>query len=331
MAYGAQTKFGIARQTAGGTAVTQATSFHALAFLSHDIGFEKEELISQNLIGRFEQGAVYDGVARVRGSIEFELTPRNIGAMLAATVNWSPASATSGSMRTVTFLPNTTDYDSTYVKAPWTIYDQLTDATSAEQFYDCQFGQLELTLAQGQFMKGRATLIGGARTSGGVGSANIVPAGTDVTQLFPWNVSSISMGGSAVSNYSEVTVSLNENMDALYTINGTLAPFKYTRTAHREVTANGTLYVTDRALLNAFTSGTLQRLFITAQDRLAEIQSGYYDTLTIDIPQFKLTAFKLTRQGPGEVSVNFTGRGTIDPSSNYALQFVQISTYQAGY
>lgn len=331
MSYGAQTKFGIARQSAGGTAVSQPTSYHALAFLNHDIGLEKEELISQNLIGRFEQGAVFDGTARVRGSIEFECTPRNLGAMLAACVNYSPATATSGSVKTYTFLPNTVDYDSTYVKAPFTIYDQLTDANSAEQFYDCQFGQLDLTFSQGQFMKGKATVAAGARSANGVGSANIVPPAADVSQLWPWNVASISMGGSAVSNYSDITVSLNENVDAIYTINGTLAPFKYTRTAAREVTANGTLYVNDRALLNAFAAATLQRLLITAVDTGSSIQSGYYDTLVIDIPQFKLTQFKLTRNGPGEVAVNFTGRGTLDPSSAYAVQYTLLNTYSAGY
>lgn len=331
MSYGAQTKFGIARQSAGGTAVSVPTSYHPLAFLNHDIGLEKDELISANLIGRFEQGAVYDGVNRVRGSIEFEMTPRNIGAMLAAAVNHSPATATSGSVKTYTFLPNTQDYDSTYVKAPFTVYDQLTDASSAEQFYDCQFGQLDLTLSQGQFLKGKATVAGGARSTNGVGSMAITPPASDVTQLFPWNVSSISMAGVGVSNYSDITVSLNENVDALYTVNGSLVPFKYTRTAPREVTANGTLYINDRALLNAFAAGTLQRLFITAVDTAAAIQSGYYDLLTIDIPQFKLTQFKLTRQGPGEVAVNFTGRGTLDPSSAYAVQFVLMNTYAAGY
>jgi hypothetical protein len=331
MSYGAQTKFGIARQSAGGTAVSQPTSFHALAFLNHDIGLEKDELISQNLIGRFEQGAVFDGTARVRGSIEFECTPRNLGAILAAVVNYNPAVATSGSLKRYTFLPNTVDYDATYVKAPFTIYDQLTDANSAEQFYDCQFGQLDLTFSQGQFLKGKATVAAGVRTLNGVGSANIVPDAADVDNLFPWNVASVSLGGSAVSNYSDITVSLNENLDAIYTINGTLAPFKYTRTAPREVTANGTIYVNDRALLNSFAAGTLQRLLITAVDTSVAIQTGSYNYLSVDIPQFKLTQFKLTRQGPGEVAVNFTGRGTIDPSSAYAVQYILINTYGAGY
>jgi hypothetical protein len=79
MSYGAQMKFGIARQTVGGTAVTAVGSFFPLAVVNEGLSLEKEELISQNLSGRFEQGAVYDGVSTVRGTIEFEVT-RGLGA-----------------------------------------------------------------------------------------------------------------------------------------------------------------------------------------------------------------------------------------------------------
>src|SRR5258706_6418942 len=104
MSYGAQLKFGLARQTAGGTAVTLATSFHGFPLLTEDVGLEKGELISQNLIGKFEQGAVFSGVARVAGTIQFELTPRNMLAALASCVNWSPGFVNSGSIVTHTFL-----------------------------------------------------------------------------------------------------------------------------------------------------------------------------------------------------------------------------------
>jgi hypothetical protein len=61
---------------------------------------------------------------------------------------------------------------------------------------------------------------------------------------------------------------------------------------------------------------------------IAAVQSGYYNTMVIDVPQLKVTAFKPSVSGPGEVSVQFTGRGVIDPSSNYALQFTLVNTRQ---
>lgn len=331
MTYGAQVKFGVARQTAGATPVTIPTSFHGMAFVSHDVGLEKDELISANLIGRFEQGAVYPGTSRVNGTIEFEVTPRNVHAALAMGVNWSPASVTSASIRTLTFLPNTQDYDATYVKAPWTIYSQFTDSNSAEQFYDCQAGQLELQVTNGQFLKGRLTINGGKRTATGVGSAAISPDVADVGVLYPWNVCSISVGGSAVGEMSDITVTLNENIDALYTNNASLDPYKFTRTGFREVTVAGTLFVVNRTLFNNFAADTQARLLITLMNTRTAVQSGYFNTLTIDVPQMKFTQFKMPVSGPGEVSVPFQARGVIDPSSNYAVQFTTITTWQAGF
>lgn len=331
MSYGAQLKFGIARQTNAGSYNTTATSFHGFALTAEQVGLEKEELISQNLTGRFEQGAVYDGVANVAGTIDFELTPRNLGIALAAAVNYSPATVTSGSVKAYTFLPNTQDYSATLVKAPFTIYKQFTDAQSAELFYDAQFGQLSFTVAQGAFVKGQLTQAGGTRLSTGTGSASVMPDATDVGVLYPWNVASISYGGTGIADYSEITVSLNESIDPLYTINGTLAPYKYTRSAFREVTVNGTMYMTDRSVLNNFAAGTQARLLITVVNTRTAIQSGYYNTLTIDVPQLKVTAFKPGVSGPGEVSVQFTGRGVLDPSSSYAVQYVLTNTYGAGY
>lgn len=329
--YGAQIKFGIARQASVTSWVTAPTSYHGFAMTSEDVGLEKEELISENLIGQFEQGAVYDGVNKVLGTISFEATPRNLLASLMAVVNYSPVEVQSGGLRTHTWLPNTQDYNGTMVKAPISIYKQFSDANSAELFYDAQGGQLELTIAQGQFLRGRMAIVGGTRLSTGIGSMAVAPIAADVGRLFPWNVASITLGGSPLNQTSEITISLNENIAPLYTNNATAAPFKYTRENFREVTVQGTLYMNDRTILNNYTAGTQARLFVTIQNTRAEVQSGYFNQLTIDVPQLKFTQFKPGASGPGEVAVQFTGRGVIDPSSNYALQFTTISTYQAGF
>ena len=67
MPYGAQAYIGIARQTNVGSAnlVSTISSYHHVPVRSSDVGYEKQEVISQNLTGRFSQGATYDGVATV--------------------------------------------------------------------------------------------------------------------------------------------------------------------------------------------------------------------------------------------------------------------------
>lgn len=332
MSYGAQIKFGIARQTATGSgqAATAAGSFHHMPLISEDVGLEKEEVISQNLTGRFEQGATYDGVNRISGTIEFEPTPKALGAVLTAVLGQA-ASVTSTSLRTLTFHPSTVDYSSTFIQQPMTVYKQWSDASSAEHYFDCQFSQLEITFAQGQLLRARTTVAGGSRAATGIGSLGLTLDTADLSLGFLWDATSISYGGVAAGQYSEVTVAINENIEPLYTLNGTLSPYKFTRTSFREVTVNGTMYFADRSALNDFVTGTQRNLTITTQARKTQIASGYYATLVVEVPQLKISQFKPGVSGPGEVSVSFTGRGVLDPTSNYALRVMMINTYGQAY
>jgi len=329
--YGAQTKLGIARQAAANSWVTAPASFHGLGFLSEDLGLTKAEVISQNLIGRFDQGASYGGIAQVNGTLQFEMTPRNIGAALAALFGPADVTVSSGSVQNYTFLPDTVDFSSTLCKYPFTVYKQFSDSNSAELFYDCQFSELMVQITQGQFAKGTLTLAGGTRLSTGIGSMSVLPAASDVGRLFPWNVTSLSWGGSGLSQISDLTIHINDSVQPVYTVNGTLAPFKFTRSGFREVTVDGTFYMNDRALLNDFVNETQRQLLVTLQNTKAAVQSGYFDTLFIDIPQLKLTQLKPGASGPGEVSVKFSGRGVLDPTSSYSIQFILTNTFAGGY
>lgn len=327
MPYGAQIKFGIARQLNVGSFVSAAGSFHHLPLVSEDVGYEKEEVISQNLAGRFEQGAAFDGIASVRGTIEFEPLPKALGAVLMAVVGRAATAVVSGSVSGLTFLPRTADFNALLVNDPITVYKHFTDANSAEHFYDCQFGQVEFTFAQGQLARARATVVGGVRAATGIGSLALPLDTGELGQGWLWDVCSVSFGGAAIQNISEITVVLNEGIAPIHTLNGTLTPYKYARDSFREVTVNGNMLFDSRSLFNDFVAGTQRQLIITARNTRTAIQSGYFPTFTLDIPQLKLTAVKPATQGPGEVSIPFTGRGVVDPSSGYSWKATLINTY----
>jgi hypothetical protein len=330
MPYGAQIKFGIARQTATNSAgaVTIAGSFHHVPLVSEDVGYEKSEIISENLIGRFEQGAVFDGTAIVQGTIEFEPLPKSLGAILTAICGpcATGSAVVSGSTNFLPFVPRTSDTGSGMVLNPMTIYKQFSDSNSAEQFYDCQIGQLEFTFAQGALARARATVVGGNRTVA-IGSLALPLDTAEAGQGWLWDVTSISMGGGAISNLSEITVALNEGVEPVYTLNGTLTPYKYARGSFREVTVSGTALFDSRSLFNDFIAGTQRQLLITSRNTRYAIQSGYFPTFTIDIPQLKITEMKPGASGPGELQVSFTGRGVVDPSSSYSIKYTLLSSY----
>lgn len=332
MPYGAQIKLGMARQTAvgSGNAVTQPTSFHHLAVLSEDVGLDKEEVRSQNLTGRFEEGATYDGINRINGTLQYEITPKALGALLYCGIG-PTTGVTSGSMRTYVFLPRSQDFNAQFCNEPITIYKQFSDSSSAEHYFDAQIGQLDFQFAQGALLRGSAVVVGGSRAATGIGSLALTLDTADLSLGFLWDATSISYGGSATGAKSDLTISINESIAPLYTLNGTLSPYKYTREGFREVAVSGNMYFDTRSAYNDFISGTQRRLVVTAQARKTQIQSGYFATLEIDVPQMKITQFKPGASGPSEVSASFTARGVIDSSSNYAVKVTLINTYAAGY
>lgn len=332
MGYGANVQLFLGRQVTATSYITDPGSWHHLPFVSSDVGLEKQELQSQNNTGRFDQGASYDGVSNVAGTIEYEPLPKALGAVLTALIG-QPASVTSASLRTLSFLPRTADFNSTLCNDPFSVFVKDPSATSGELYYDTQFSQGEFQFVQGQLLRARAVVAMGSRLSGGYGSSAYQPT-LDAAELsygFLWDVSSISVGGTGISNLSNITVSINENLEPLYTLNGTLRPYKATRSGFREVTVQGTMLFDSRSMYNDFVAGTQRRLLITATNSRVSIQSGYYPTFTLDVPQMKITAAKPAYNGPGEVSVPFTARGLLDPSSNYSFKATLINTYAAGY
>lgn len=328
MSYGTNIKYGIALQTSGGTVVPAANagSYHHVPLLSEDLGLEKNELVSQNLNGSFAIGAIFDGINKIAGTVTMEALPRQLGAWLTAVINDPIRTASGANMCKWEFLPRTVDFDTNYCNRPVSVYKQFADATSGEQYYDVEFSDIEFQLSAGQLLKTVVTAVGGKRiTNGSSMQVTIVPA--DLNDQWMWDVASLSYAGAAVSNFSDISIKVTEQIDPLYGLNQSLDPIKFTRKGFREVAVNGTFYMSDRSMLNNFASATRAQLTIALTNSRISIQSGYYHTLILDVPQLKISAFKPGASGPGEVSVKFTGKGILDPTSNYQFKATLVNTY----
>jgi hypothetical protein len=327
MSYGTNIKFGIALQNSAGNVVAAAGSYHHVPLLSEDIGLEKSELNSQNLNGSFAPGAVFDGINKVAGTITMEALPRQLGALLSAVINEPIRTPSGTALCKWEFLPRTVDFDVNNCNRPMTVYKQFADASSGEQYSDVQFSDIEFSLSAGQLLKVAVSAVGGFRTANGATVAVPIVA-QDLDDQFMWDVASIGYGGAGVSNFSDISIKVSEQIDPLYGLNGSLAPLKYTRKAFRDVIVNGTFFMSDRTVLNDFVSSTRKRLTVSLVNSRIMVQSGYFNTLELDVPNMKITTFKPGASGPGEVSVKFTGRGMLDATSNYQFKATLTNTYQ---
>lgn len=319
--YGQNAVIGIAFQNSWGTAAAVG-SLHHIPILNEDLGLAADELISQNLNTRLDENDAYSGMRRFDGTVEMEAQPKALGAILKAAVN-DPTSTLSGSVGTHTFNPRTGDWDVFAPNRPFSYYKYLAEGGSAQLFYDLVGTRLEFQLSAGGFLIARMGAIAG-KTSAVASQA----LSLDSTKRWPWNHASLSLGGAANIDISEFTLTHDEGIEGRWVLDGSLYANRGRRTTARTVRVAGTLIFRDMTEYNNFAAENVQPLVITLRGTEA-IQSGYFNTLKIDMPSFKWLELKPRIQGPGEVSVPFTGKAQYNTGSGRAVQYTLTNTWAA--
>lgn len=324
MPYGNDAVIGIAMQNSFGT-VAAVGSIHQVPLLNEDYGLKQEELISQNMNGRFDQGDSYSGKRQYGGTLECEAQPKALGVLLTAAIN-DPTVATSGTLKTYTFAPRTGDWGTHSPNRPFTYYKYLAEGGSAQLFYDLCGSRLELQLSEGGFLMARLAAVGG-KTSAVASQALTLDSG----RRWPWNQGSLSLNGTAVGIASDFSLVHDEGINPRWFIDASLSAGRARREQSRTVRVSGTLLFESQAELDNFKNETTQPLVLTVQDTSTAVQSGYFNTLQISIPTFRWTDFPTPIRGPNALEVSFAGRGQYNTGSGHSVRYTLQNTYAAGY
>lgn len=324
MPYGQDATIGIALQNSFGTQAAVG-SIHQVPLLNEDVGLAQEELISQNLNGRFDEGDAYSGPRQFGGQLEAEAQPKALGALLTAAIGDPTQTAVESFVQSYVFDPRTSDFDANIPNRPVSYFKHLKDSNSAQLFYDLAGARFELQQSQGGFLLARVNFVGGKRAT--VGSQGLT---LDSSPRWPWNTGSLSLGGSAVDDFTDITITHDEGMEPRFTLDGTLVANRIKRATARTIRVAGTLIFETQDELDNFVNETTQQMIITFRGT-TEIQSGYFDTLTVDMPAFKWLDYKPVVRGPGEIEVSFTGKADYHPGSGQSIQYTLQNTWTAGY
>jgi hypothetical protein len=324
MPYGQDASIGIALQNSFGTQANVGSIFQ-IPLLSEDVGLAQEELISQNLNGRFDEGDAYSGQRQFGGQLECEAQPLALGALLTAVINDPVQTQVESFVQSYVFTPRTSDFDANIPNRPVSYYKHLKDSNSAQLFYDLGGARFELQQSAGGFLLARTNFVGGKRAT--VGSQALT---LDESPRWPWNTASLSLAAAAVDDFTDMTITHDEGLEARFTLDGSLVANRIKRSTSRTVRVAGTLIFETQDELDNFVDETTQAMVITFRGT-TEIQSGYFDTLTIDMPAFKWLDYKPVVRGPGEIEVSFTGKADYHASSGTSIQYTLQNTYAAGY
>lgn len=321
MSYGMKTSIGISFQNSYGTAL--ANSIYWIPFLSEGFAVSKEPIVAENMTGTFDEGATYEGLNSVEGTLEVEAHPIALGAMLKALMG-SPTTVASGAYYTHTFKPRTADFDDFAAGIPVTISKVLGDTGSAHRFYDMVASKMSLSVANGELLKASMDFMGG-KYSQIAAPAVSYPSG----KSFTWDVASVSIAGVANADISEFNMELDESLENKYTLNASKTPSRTKRSGRRTLSVGGTLIFDTQNEYQKFLDQS-ERSLVVHMVGLANVQSGYNELLTITVPLFRYVEFKPVAGGAEKLEVGFSGKGVYSTTSATMLQITLANT-QAAY
>ena len=321
MGYGIGSFAAISFQSIYGT--SNVTSLDYFPIISESLTDEIEDLVQEGLMGRFEEGASYQGMNSVKGDLAMEVHPLLVGKLLKAWCGQASATLV-GSVYTHSFVPRQSDWGIMAAVPPMTIEIYRTvDVGSSFLYYDLCCDGLTLEVANGAFYKATMGIVGGKFQKINK-STPVYKTG----KLFTWDQTSITLGGTAVDEYSRMTLKGSNSLVAKATLDGTRFANRVKRNGYRSMEVSGVLLYDDQVEFDKFVARTQQRAIINA--RGDSITTSQNNALKVDVPQLLYTAFPINVGGPGLIEANFTGKAKFDETSSYMVEFTLTNT-QAAY
>lgn len=319
--YGLNAGIAIGFQNSYGTA--NVDSLHFVPFLNEDVGIDQPPLISENLTGVFDEAQDFSGPRTVAGNLACDAHPLSIGMMISAVLGVSSTQAADDAFQHA-WQPNVADFDIYAANKPVTYYKDL-GVGSAMIFQDLIGSTLELAIANGELTKCTVGFMGGQLTQQSAIS-KALPTGRP---RWPWNVASVSIGGSAVPELQALTLTVDQSLEASHTINASLYPSRVKRSGFRTMQVEGTIFFDTQDHYQSFLNETEQNLTVFLKGG-EEVASGYTEDMTIILPAFRYREFKPVAEGPTQIAVSFTAAAKYHQNSATGLEIILVNT-QAAY
>lgn len=321
MSYGMDARIGISFQNSYGTA--NVASMHWLEPINESVDLKKAQQIQKGLRGIYDEGQPLEGMNTVAGDVLIEAKGNDLGVLLAA-VCGNPTSVTSGALYTHTFKPRTTDHSAPSAERPFTYHKFMGDTGSAHQYSDLNGNSLELAIANGEFLTAKLSVVGGSYARSAA-----IAAVHSVSNPIDWAVSSVSLGGAGVTNIKLLTISQNNNLAAQHTVGSSGFPSRVKRTDMRTIDIAGTMFFDDQAETTKFLSQTGQAVKIFMKGT-SLVQSGFYESLLVDIPTMRYTEHPLVVGGAGQQEVSFKAKAIYNVGSATSIAYT-LQCGKAGY
>lgn len=294
---------------------TLATSLHAVPIVSENFVETIEQLTEANMKARFGEGDYHEGGHSIGGTVSLEAEPTAMGHFLKSVLG--TVSTTSGSgIQTHVFLPSipASEYDCRAANQPM-YFEVYRDVGSAFVYYDCIGNDLSINIANGQLVTMDTSFIGAGFTRVAK-STPTFPTG----KPFLWDQFSGSYNGADIVDLRDLTVSINNNLEARYTLTNTKSPYRIKRTGPQVIELSGTM---------TFAAHSYQQAFEDQVEKSFKVFFANADaphTFHMEFSKLRFKTFETTMAGPGLIESTFTAGAMFDTSSNTAGTFTLVNT-----
>jgi hypothetical protein len=317
--YGDLGFLGMSFQNSWGTA--NVTSLDFFPIVSENITHEIDQIITQTLQARFEEGPTYAGIENIKGDVVMELHPIHAGKLLKAWCGQESVTLV-GSVYNHSFIPRQSDWDEYAALPPVTLEIFRDNGSSSYLFYDLQVDGLTIEISNGQVWRTTMSVLGG-KFKKQAKSTPTYAAGSG----YPWDVTSMQLGGAANDDHTKLTLKCSNKLKQVYTLDGTRTANRIKRGDKRTVDINGTAIYYDDTEADKFRAQTTQALKLNAKGQ--SLTTSQNADFGIMVPQMRYTSYPANISGPGMIEVGFGGAAKYDTTSNYLIEFTLQNTKAA--
>ncbi len=322
MAFGQEGYLSISKQNTWGTSTN---SWHYIPIESESMTHNIALLASNVIQQRYDEPSPHQGIQTFDGDISTEINPIDMGHFLKGVFGVSSAvAAQSGYVNTHTFTPVQSRFDGNAALTPYTcnVYRGVDEAF---QITDCQFNTMEINVAANGIAKMRVGVIGRVNSLIAATTASYHTSGAEYT----WDTASVSISNTAVTDFENITVNLDNKLEGISFLDGTHYHSKVLRNGFREVRVSGTIDLPNLDEYDAFVAQSERQLIMTLTG--TQVRSGYYEYLKVDIPKFRYETFPINISGPNRLSVGFAGRAVYHTGSLTSIKITAQNTFMVSY
>ena len=320
MSYGQKSHVAIAIQSSYGTANT--SSLHHIQHIDESVGLNIPPLIDESARGVFDEGDGYGGARTVDGDLSINAKAIPLGVLLRGLMGAASTSAV-GSLTAHLFKPRTADFDDYSAGDPLTYLKDMDAGGSATLFYDLNIGAIEFGASNGEFITAKASFVGGKHQW----IADVSPSFPSGKRL-TWDNSSLQIDGSAVDNFRDLTMTFNESLEGMHTLDNSVFPSRVKRTANRTIEIGGTIVFDNQDEYEKFIDQT-EAPFKVCFAGAIDVGSGGTEKIEFDFPLLRYTDFKPVAAGAGKTEVSFTGMAKYSATSATAAAVTLTNTQTA--